>query len=91
MSRSLEQNLRSVLALAGFLAAFFAPWWITAALIFLLAMRFSSWEALLLGLLMDFLWLPTGSLLYPLPLFTLGAIAAVWIFEPLRTQFLISS
>ena len=76
--------LRISVAVIGFLGAIFAPWWIPAICIVLLSVRFRAWEAILLGVLMDLLWLPAGGL----PLFTIGAIVCVWIFEPLRTEFL---
>lgn len=76
--------LRIVVAAIGFLGAIFAPWWVPATCIVLLSIRFRAWEAVLLGLLMDLLWLPAGGL----PLFTAFAIVVVWIFEPLRSEFL---
>lgn len=76
--------LRIVVAIIGFLGAIFLPWWVPAICIVLLSIRWRAWEAVLLGLLMDLLWLPAGGF----PLFTIGAIAVVWAFEPLRSEFL---
>jgi hypothetical protein len=75
---------RVIVAVIGFLGAIFWPWWIPAICIVLLSLRFRAWEAIALGVFMDLLWLPAGGW----PLFTLGAIAVVWIFEPLRSEFL---
>ena len=88
MSYLSETNIRSTLALIGFLATLFAAWWVPLIIMTLLALRYRAWEVLLLGLLIDLLWLPSLGLFSPLPLCTLFSIATVWIFEPLRNQFL---
>ncbi|MDP2649091.1 MAG: hypothetical protein U1D26_00790 [Patescibacteria group bacterium] len=82
-------SIRVLVALAGLFGVLWGPWWLTAAAIVLLSARFRAWEALMLGLLADLIWLPAGSLWEPIPLFTLGAIVAVWAFEPLRSKFLL--
>jgi hypothetical protein len=79
---------RPFIALVGFLGAIFFTPWISALCIVVLAVRFRSWEAILLGLFVDLLWLPPDSVLHGLPLFTLGAVLIVWAFEPLRSEFL---
>ena len=89
MSYRTESLLRVGIATVGFLSAFVAPWWVPMLAIILLAFRFRAWEALLIGLLVDLLWLPTGSPLAQVPFFTIVSIAIVWGFEPLRSQFLI--
>ena len=76
------------IAIAGFIGAIFWSWYIPAICILLLSLRFRAWEAIVLGVFMDLLWLPPGSMFYGLPLFTIFAIAVVWIFEPLRVEFL---
>jgi hypothetical protein len=53
----------------------------------LLAIRYRAWETLLIGFLMDFVWLPSGSALHSFPYFMIGSIVLVWIFEPLRVRF----
>jgi hypothetical protein len=90
MSHPIETSVRIFLGVLGILGTLFAPPWIPAVCIVLLALRFSAWEALFIGLAMDLLWLPTGSLLHPFPFFTVGALLLVWALEPLRRQFLIS-
>ena len=77
--------IRIVVAAIGFLSAIFLPWWIPAICIVILALRWRAWEAILLGVFMDLLWLSPAS---GLPLFTILAIVIVWIFEPLRKEFL---
>ena len=80
--------LRIGIAVVGFIAAIFWTWYVPALCILVLAIRFRSYEAIALGVFMDLLWLTPGSGFHELPLFTIGAIVAVWIFEPLRTEFL---
>ena len=80
--------LRIALAAIGFWGAIFFPPWVPALCILLLAVRFRAWEAILLGLFVDLLWLSPQSGFHGLPLFTLGAIIVVWAFEPLRSEFL---
>jgi hypothetical protein len=80
------------IACVGFFGAIFLSAWVPAICIVLLCVRFRAWEAILLGLFMDLLWLgPHESFqasFYGLPLFTIGAIIIVWAFEPLRREFL---
>ena len=80
--------LRVGIAVVGFIGALFWPWWIPAICIVLLALRWRAWEAIMLGLFMDLLWLSPGSGFHGFPLFTIGAIAVVWLLEPLRSEFL---
>lgn len=85
-----DDFLRVVLFLAALLGAFFAPFWVPLLCMILLSLRFRAWEALFIGLLMDLLWLPSVGFFNPFPYFTVGAIILVWIFEPVRKEFLIS-
>ncbi|HTR19057.1 MAG TPA: hypothetical protein VMH91_03745 [Candidatus Paceibacterota bacterium] len=80
--------LRIAIGVVGFLGAIWLPWFIPAACIFLLALRFRAWEAIVIGVFMDLLWLSPDSLFHGLPVFTIGAIVVVWAFEPLRSEFL---
>ncbi len=73
--------------LGAFSAVFFSPW-VTAVCIVLLAVRYRAIEAIALGALIDFLWLPHDSMLTMLPLCTLMSLVLVWGFEPLRLEFL---
>jgi hypothetical protein len=80
-------GLRIALAVIGFLGAIFWPWWVPALCILFLSLRWRAWEAILLGVFVDLLWLsPNG--FHALPLFTIFAIVVVWVFEPLRSEFL---
>lgn len=88
MSYPLETAARIVIALAGFLGALFAPWWVPLACMLLLSLRFPAWEVPFIGLLVDFLWLPSGGN-FAFPLFTILGIAFVWLAHPLRRQFLL--
>ncbi len=81
-----ETKIRIVVGLVGFVGAFFAPWWVPLVCIILLALRYPSWEALFIGLVMDLLWLPSGG--FHIPVFLTAAIVLVWICAPLRNQFL---
>ena len=80
-------TVRCTLALTRFIAAVFASPWVVLIVMGLLALRWRAWEVLVIGLWMDFLWLP-GAFFSSLPLFTFAAIALVWGFEPLRREFL---
>ncbi|HEV3245532.1 MAG TPA: hypothetical protein VG102_04205 [Candidatus Paceibacterota bacterium] len=80
--------LRIIVAVVGFFGAIFAPWWIPAACIVLLSLRFRAWEAIALGVFMDLLWFSPETSFHGLPLLTIGAIVIVWAFEPLRSEFL---
>ncbi len=82
--------IRITLFVLGAWGAFFFPPWFPAACIVLLSIRFRAWEAILLGLLVDMLWLGSGTGFHEIPLFTLGAIAAVWLLEPVRSEFLLT-
>jgi hypothetical protein len=87
MTKQVIQNARYLLAAAGFVGVFIAPPYVPFVCIVLLALRFRAWEALFIGLLCDFVWLPQSPY-HALPLFTLAAMAIVWVLEPLRVQLL---
>jgi hypothetical protein len=74
--------------MCGATSAIFLWPWITAICIVVLAVRFRSIEAVALGALLDFLWLPHDTLLTMFPLCTLVSLVIVWGFEPLRMEFL---
>lgn len=85
----LYRNFRYVLVSLGVVGAIVAPWFVPLAAIVLLALLYPAWEVLFIGLLVDFLWLPFGGAIQPLPLFTLAALLLVWGLEPLRREFLV--
>ncbi len=80
--------IRTALAAIGALAAVFFSPWITALCIVALSVRYRAIEAIALGALLDFLWLPHDTLLTMFPLCTLVTLIVVWGFEPLRLEFL---
>ncbi|KKW19494.1 MAG: hypothetical protein UY63_C0012G0003 [Parcubacteria group bacterium GW2011_GWA2_51_10] len=80
--------MRLLLTCAGIASSLFAPAWVTLLFMGALALRYPAWEVLLIGILMDYLWMP--DVLYSLPLFTITAFILVWGFEPLRKEFLLS-
>jgi hypothetical protein len=81
--------VRIALALVGAFGALFLAWWVPLICMILLSLRWAAWEVLMIGLFMDFLWLPgSGSGGFHLPFFTIGGIALVWMCAPLRAQFL---
>lgn len=84
---SFATSLRIVLGVIGLWGALFAPPWVPIFCIVALALRWSAPECVLLGLLIDLLWLPT---MMPdsLPLFTIASIVVVWGLDPLRHEFL---
>lgn len=83
---SLENSLRLGLAFFGLWAVVFGPPWLALVPIVLLSLRFRAWEALFLGLIMDFIWLPG----LHAPLYLFASIAIVWALEPLRQELLLS-
>lgn len=80
--------MRPFLAIIGVLSAVFFSPIAAAACIVIMAILFDAWEAVVLGFIVDMLWLPNAYSLSSLPLFTLGAMAIVWVLAPLRAQFL---
>lgn len=80
--------MRALVASVGLVSAFIGLPWLTAFCIIALTIRYPAWEAIALGLLMDLLWLPGTISLEAFPFFTIGTIIIIWLFEPLRNQFL---
>lgn len=81
-----ETKIRFVVGGIGVLGAFFLPWWVPLVCMVALALRYPAWEVLVIGLLMDLLWLPGQG--FELPVFLITGIVLVWICAPLRQQFL---
>ncbi len=79
-------SVRACVGLAGVASALIAPWWVPALCMLFLALRYPAWEVLFIGILVDLIWLPGTD--FSMPLFTIGAITIVWLFAPLRDQFL---
>ena len=81
-------RIRWFLSALGFSGAVLAPAWVPLVAMVLLALRYSAWEILGIGLLVDLLWRAAGVSFAHLPLFTLIALILVWGLEPLRSEFL---
>ena len=80
-------GVRSFLIALATFGALFGPWWLPIIAVILLSIRFRAWEVLCIGLVCDFLWLPSGAY-WPYLLF--ASIIIVWAFEPLRNELLLS-
>ncbi len=80
--------IRLTLALVGFMSVFFFSPIIVFVVIILLSLRYRAWEAPFMGLLIDFMWLPGGSMMMHIPFATLLALFIVWALEPLRSELL---
>jgi hypothetical protein len=79
---------RPALALFGFASIFFLSPVFVFLVIIVLSVRYRAWEALFMGLIMDFMWAPGGSMMMLVPFSTLLAIFIVWALEPLRSELL---
>lgn len=87
MSHLRTNGTRIGLVLAAVLGAIFLPWWIPLLAMIALAVGFSAWEVPLIGLFIDFLWLP-GAGHFSIPLFTIAGILFIVVCTPLRDTFL---
>ena len=73
------------MAFFGLVATILGPWWLPLVPIVLLSLRFQAWEAILIGLLMDFIWLPA----FHIPYYLLVSVIIVWLLEPMREELLL--
>lgn len=89
MQRARGTALRILGTAIGILGIVFWSPWLVFAVMALLAIRFRAWEILVIGVAMDFVWLPSGFHLMPLPLFTLGALLLLWGLESFRNEILV--
>lgn len=80
-------SFRKIVAGAAFAGIFLGSWWISALGALLLSIRWRAWEVIVLGSIVDIVWLPYG-MFYGIPVATCMGILLVWLFEPLRRQFL---
>ena len=83
-----SSSIRVTVFALGILGALFASPWFPLLCMGVLALRFRPWEVLIIGVLVDFLWLP-GLFFFPVPLFTIAALALAWGLEPLRNELLV--
>jgi hypothetical protein len=81
-------TMRWALSGFGFFSVIFLSPLFALMAVVLLSLRYRAWEVLFIGLLMDLLWLPSGSFLYAVPISTILAATIVWLLEPLREQLL---
>jgi len=79
---------RIIIAVLGFLSALVAPTWVPLVCIVILSLRFRAWEGILLGVMIDLLWLPFGAPITFFPFYTVASIIIVWGLEPLRLELL---
>ena len=84
----MQHYLRTTIALFGIFSVFMLPPLVAVLCVIALAVRYRAWEALLIGVLIDLTWLPGGTLVHTLPLFSMLVFIVVWGLEPLRAQFL---
>ncbi len=79
---------RSLVTVIGLIGAVFLSPWVTAVCIVVLSIRYRAIEAVVLGAMLDLLWLPHDTLWTMFPLCTIVTLVIVWGFEPLRMEFL---
>lgn len=77
--------IRSVVAGVALAGVFFAPPWLPLILVGALAFRYMAWEAIAVGLLIDFLYAPGMFYGIPMPA-TIAMIIVVLGFAPFRSQ-----
>lgn len=82
-----EIEIRVLLTAIGVIGGIFLHPAVPLICIVLLSFAYRSFEAILLGLFVDFAWQPVAYM-EPMPYFTLGAILVVWLLEPIRMQLL---
>ena len=80
--------VRIVLASVGIISVFTAPPWVPILCAVLLALRWRAPEVVLIGALIDLVWL-SSTFLYGIPSATLGSILVLWILEPFRRELLV--
>ncbi|RJR13659.1 hypothetical protein C4585_01630 [Candidatus Parcubacteria bacterium] len=83
--------LRILGAVVGLVGVFIGSPWIVAIIMILLAVRFRAWEILVVGVMMDFIWLPADLSVGHLPFFTIGALLLLWGLESFRKEILVYS
>lgn len=77
---------RALIAGITYGAAFFASPWIVLIGAGVLSARWRAWEVIVLGLIVDLLYVPLGGFLgVPFPA-TLSALIIVWGMEPFRRE-----
>lgn len=75
-----------MLIVVSVLSAIFMPPLVSLVVLVVFSFLKCPWEALFVGLCIDFLWLPASP--FPLPFFTIAALFLVWGLEPMRRELL---
>lgn len=73
----------------GIVTVFTGPSWFPIVAMGVLTLRWAAWEILIIGALVDLVWLPYGSFIHTPPLFSLAALVLLWGLGPLRRELLI--
>lgn len=90
MSRLPTISLRVAATFVGLAGILYGPAWLPLVVITLLSLRYRAWEALILGMCMDLMWMQSAALLPSMPLFTLVSLVIVWGLEPLRAELMLA-
>ncbi len=84
-----SNNVRFLLSALGLIGAITLPPWVPLLAMAILAFHAAPWEVIVIGFLVDLVWLPIESgTITSLPLFTLAGLVLAWGLEPLRSEFL---
>lgn len=81
-------TVRACIALVALTSVMVGPPWLFLLCVVLLALRFSAWEAIMLGLFADLLWLAEPISLSVFPFTTVIALVIVWGLAPVRRELL---
>jgi hypothetical protein len=79
--------LRILVVLIGLVCITLFPWWINGLCMILMVVRYRAWEVLIFASAMDVLYAAPSSHIF-FPWCTAGALALLWVCEPLRRHFL---
>lgn len=87
----MSNKIRAGIAALGFFGAIALSPWVPLLAMTALSLRFTAWEVVAIGALVDFLWYTPFSadgFFSSIPLFTLIGIGLVSLLEPLRSELL---
>ena len=81
--------IRTTLSILAFVSALFLPVWVTCILALVLIAVYQAPEVIVLGVVIDLLYMPPGGVFFiPMPA-TLGAIALIWIMIPIHERLMV--
>jgi hypothetical protein len=80
--------MRQLLLTFILISSLFAPIWAVIILAGITSFRYRLWELLLIGLFIDFIYLPTGGFMGFPYIATVISLILVWGLEPLRSQLI---